>query len=178
MVFTNKFSTILIVHFHCLNKEKWEHNAARLCQQDNPNPVLSVDHLLTEYHPVTICSCGLKSAVFLPIPFFNFFNYLCGVLLWILNELKCPRKCWALSLQCQNPCLRFMCLGWSKSLCKLSEKIWATSQDISNWDSKIPRQLLLFCMFATSLLQDVTGCDECCAEQLIQSLVGDWILHA
>jgi hypothetical protein len=67
-----------------------------------------------------------------------------------------------------------MCLGWCKSLRKLSEKIRATSQDISNLDSKIPRRLLPFCMFGASLLQGVTARDERCAEQAHSAHLITW----
>ena len=55
-------------------------------------PLLSRDHLLTRYHLLTICFCRLESATFVPILFYLFLYYLCGLLIWILNELKLQRQ--------------------------------------------------------------------------------------
>lgn len=90
--------------------------------------VLPFDNLLLH---AQICS-------FSPNSFFRiFFYHLCGVLVWILNELKCPRKCslWVYSVK-----------TWFWD--------WCVSAGANHW---IPRQMLLFCMFAALLLQGVMG---------------------
>ena len=108
--------------------------------------LLSLDYLLTIYF------CRLKSVTFLPIPFFVFLYYLCGLLVWILDELKLYRQC--MVFEFVVPELGFE-IGVSQlkqiSLCKLIEKIWARSKGILSPNSKILKKSLLFCMFAISL---------------------------
>jgi len=57
---------------------------------------ISGAHLLTWYHLLTICFNRLKSVRLLPILFYLFLYYLCGVLLWILSELKWWKQCMVL----------------------------------------------------------------------------------